>query len=312
MADKLSPTMTVQEFANGYWYLDELKKFARLVRDADAVITGSYVPEGILAGDWITATAKGISAFYDIDTPVTLRTMQRRECEYLNRKLLRKFDVYFSFTGGPVLDQLRELGAARPVALYCSVDPEFHAPLDVPKEWMLGYLGTYAADRQPALEAMLFEVAEEMPERKFAVAGPQYPDTTTWPENVEHIPHLSPDDHPAFYCAQHFTLNLTRGDMRALGYSPSVRLFEAAACGVPIISDRWPGLDTVFAPDREILLADSAAEVMRHLRTVRAPQRDSVAAAARARVLMSHTADHRAAELELALQSAARRMARTA
>jgi spore maturation protein CgeB len=295
-----------------YRNLHELKKFAAVVRDADAVIVGSYVPEGILAGEWVTATAKGISAFYDIDTPVTLRTMQCGECEYINSRLLRKFDVYLSFTGGPVLEQLRELGAAQPVALYCSVDPEFHAPLATPKQWRLGYLGTYAPDRQPALELMLIEVAESMPESRFTVAGPQYPDPGSWPKNVEHIPHLSPDDHRAFYCAQHFTLNLTRGDMRALGFSPSVRLFEAAACGVPIISDRWPGLDTIFTPGREILLADTTGEVMRHLRSVRAPQRAAIAAAARARVLRFHTADHRAAELELALQSAERKIARTA
>jgi spore maturation protein CgeB len=295
-----------------YRSFDELEKFTPIVRDADAVIVGSYVPEGIRVGDWVAATAKGTTAFYDIDTPVTFRALQQDNCEYLHARLLRKFDVYFSFTGGPLLEDLRALGAIRPVPLYCSVDPEFHVPLSVPKQWKLGYLGTYAADRQSSLESMLFDVARFNPENRFVVAGPQYPETTDWPVNVEHVPHLSPDNHPAFYCAQDFTLNLTRGDMRAHGYSPSVRLFEAAACGVPIISDRWPGLDTVFAPGKEILLADSAAEVTHLLSGIGASRRESIAAAARDRVLKSHTAEHRAAELELALRSAARKMARTA
>jgi spore maturation protein CgeB len=216
-----------------YRSLDELKKFASLVRDADAVIVGSYIPEGIAVADWVTATAKRTTAFYDIDTPITLRAMQQGNCEYLNTALLPEFDVYFSFTGGPVLEHLRALGTPRPVPLYCSVDPESHAPLRVQKKWKLGYIGTYAPDRQSALEAMLFDVARAMTEQRFAVAGPQFPDTTDWPKNVEHTPHLAPDDHSGFYCAQEFTLNLTRGDMRAYGYSPSVRLFEAAACGVP-------------------------------------------------------------------------------
>lgn len=294
-----------------YSSLDELKRFARLVRDADAVITGSYVPDGVEVADWVTATAKGVTAFYDIDTPVTLRAMQEGACDYLDPRQLRQMDVHFSFTGGPVLDRLRALGASHPVALYCSVDPDSHLPVRVPKQWKLGYIGTYAADRQPALETILFNIARDSPQECFAVAGPQYPEATEWPANVEHIPHLASDDHSAFYCAQAFTLNLTRGDMRALGYSPSVRLFEAAACGVPIISDTWPGLETVFTPGTEILLADSAEDVMRHL-SLPAPRQEAIAAAARARVFKCHTADHRADEIESAFKTATRTMARTA
>ena len=295
-----------------YRNFDELKKFAALVRDADAVILGSYVPEGIRVADWVTSTAKGRTAFYDIDTPVTLRAVQQANCEYLNTALLPQFDVYFSFTGGPVLEHLRALGTPRPVPLYCSVDPESHAPLGVPRKWKLGYIGTYAADRQPALETMLFDVARAMPEQSFAVAGPQYPDTTAWPANVEHTPHLGPDDHSAFYCAQEFTLNLTRGDMRAYGFSPSVRLFEAAACGVPIISDIWPGLETVFIPGQEILLAGSAEDVIGHLVSLGEVERRAIAAAARERVMKCHTAERRALELETAIEAAARKIARTA
>lgn len=295
-----------------YRSFDELKKFASLARDADAVIVGSYVPEGIRVADWATSTARGTTAFYDIDTPVTLRAMQQGVCEYLNPALLPEFDVYFSFTGGPVLEYLRALGTPRPVPLYCSVDPESHAPLKVPRKWKLGYIGTYAADRQPALETMLFEVARALPEQSFAVAGPQYPDATDWPDNVEYTPHLAPDDHSAFYCAQEFTLNLTRGDMRALGFSPSVRLFEAAACGVPIISDIWPGLETIFVPGKEILLAGSTEDVIGRLATIGEVERRAIAAAARERVLKCHTAERRALELETAIQATARRIARTA
>jgi spore maturation protein CgeB len=292
-----------------YRSFEELKTFAGLVRDADAVIVGSYVPEGIAIGDWVTATAKGTTAFYDIDTPITLNALERGACEYLNSRLVRAYDVYFSFTGGPALERLRSLGSRCPAALYCSVDPDVHAPVLAVRQWELGYLGTYALDRQPALEAMLFEVARAMPATRFAVAGPQYPDDTAWPDNVEHISHLAPGEHRAFYCAQDFTLNLTRTDMRALGYSPSVRLFEAAACGVPIISDPWVGLDTIFVPGREILLAESAEEVAAHLRNITAAGRRDIAAAARRRVLDAHTAVHRAQELEKIFQVASRKVA---
>ncbi len=65
--------------------------------------------------------------------------------------------------------------------------------------------------------------------------------------------HLSPREHPAFYGSQRFTLNITREAMKAAGYSPSVRLFEAGACGVAVISDWWEGLDSLFAIGKEVL-----------------------------------------------------------
>jgi spore maturation protein CgeB len=196
-------------------------------------------------------------------------------------------------------------GARAARALYCAVDPGQHRPQPGERDWKLGYLGTYSADRQPTLERLLCQPARECPEAGFAVAGPLYPPDLCWPGNVERIEHIAPDRHAAFYGRQRFTLNVTRADMIRLGYSPSVRLFEAAACGVPIISDRWPGLATIFTPGREILVADSAEEVLSILREM--PERERLALAERARqhVLTHHTAAHRAALLEAYVEEVA-------
>ncbi|MGI4880621.1 MAG: CgeB family protein, partial [Janthinobacterium lividum] len=221
--------------------------------------------------------------------------------------LIPGYDVYLSFTGGPTLDLLeRHYGspAARP--LYCSVDPAAYHHVDVPLRWDLSYLGTYSDDRQPTLERLLLAVARACPERRFAVAGPQYPAAIDWPANVERIEHLPPPEHAAFYSASRFTLNVTRADMIAAGWSPSVRLFEAAACGTPIISDIWDGIDDVLAPGREILLASTDDDVLRALNRGDA---QSIGMAAQARVLGGHTATHRAAELETHLHEAATRRA---
>ena len=93
---------------------------------------------------------------------------------------------------------------------------------------------------------------------RFCVAGSLYPDHLVWPANVERIDHLPPSTHRSFYNSQFWTLNVTRADMVRAGYSPSVRLFEAAACGTPIISDAWPGLAEIFEPGAEILIARSS------------------------------------------------------
>lgn len=301
--------LTVTPFAQIALYhgVDDLaRRFGTVVREADAVIVGSFVPDGIAIGHWAIATAHGRVAFYDIDTPVTLSALERGECAYLSADLIPRYDLYLSFTGGPALDFLHDMGSPRAAALYCSVDPDTHSPAATKRRWEIGYLGTYSPDRQKGVESLLLSVARATPGRYFAVAGAQYPDSIGWPANVRHIAHLPPAEHPEFYCAQRFTLNVTRDDMRALGFSPSVRLFEAAACGVPIVSDNWPGLDTIFIPEREILIAESTDDVLRILRSITPAKRKAIAAAARERVLAAHTAAHRAQELEALLDISAR------
>ena len=257
------------------------------------------MPEGLAVANWVLKTARGVTAFYDIDTPVTLAKLERGDEEYLAAGAIPRFGMYLSFTGGPILQKLeRRFGANMARAFYCSVDPDLYFPEPRQPAWLLGYLGTYSADRQPALQSLLVDAAAQMPLEKFAVAGPLYPPDLTWPENVERIEHLAPPQHRAFYNAQKFTLNITRLDMRNAGYSPSVRLFEAAACATPILSDYWPGLETLFTPGKEIVVARSTAEALRHLTAIGETARLAIGRAARQRVLAEHTAEHRARQLE--------------
>lgn len=277
-----------------YRDLDELEGWGAEVAAADAVMVGSYVPDGVAVGRWAQKTARR-TLFYDIDTPVTLAKLARGDFEYLSPDLIPGYDRYLSFTGGPTLDLLeREYGSPGARALYCSVDADAYRPTGAGKRWDLTYLGTYSPDRQPTLERLLVEPARAMPDRRFAVAGPQYPADIDWPANVERIEHLPPADHADFYSASRFALNVTRADMIAAGWSPSVRLFEAAACATPIISDRWDGLTDLFADGQQVILADGPDDVAAAL----AKDADAIGRAAQARVLAEHTARHRAGELE--------------
>jgi spore maturation protein CgeB len=283
-----------------YRGLAHLKRsFTRAVRDADLVIVGSYVPQGVEAGDWVLRTAQGVTAFYDIDTPVTLAKLRRGDYEYLHPDQIAEYDMYLSFTGGPTLARIeRQYGSPMARALYCSFDPANYFPEDRDMRWDLGYLGTYSADRQPTLERLLVEPAKQWSDGKFIVAGPQYPAEIRWPRNVKRVNHLPPKKHRAFYNSQRFALNVTRAEMVRAGWSPSVRLFEAAACGVPIISDPWPGLDSLFAPGKEILIARSSDDVLHYLHDISDEQRRAIGERARRRVMRNHTAAHRARELE--------------
>ncbi|HEX5431982.1 MAG TPA: glycosyltransferase, partial [Bryobacteraceae bacterium] len=282
-----------------YESLDDLRdRFTEAVRRADLVIVGSFVPQGVAVCRWVLDNARGVTAFYDIDTPVTLSMLASGDYRHFVPSLIPQFDLYLSFTGGPMLRHLESVyGAARARALYCAVDEQIYFPEKAHEKWSLAYLGTYSQDRQPALENLLLQPALQSPEDRFAVAGPMYPENILWPPNVDRIDHLAPANHREFYSAQRFTLNITRSDMIRAGYSPSVRLFEAAACGTPLISDSWPGLEEFFTPGREILIAHSAADVVSYLQGVPEEHRRRIACAARQRTLARHTSVHRASEL---------------
>ncbi|HYP14085.1 MAG TPA: glycosyltransferase, partial [Bryobacteraceae bacterium] len=275
-----------------YGSLSELTtRWKRRVADADLVVVGSYVPDGVRVGEWVQATASGPTAFYDIDTPVTLAKLAAGDLEYISAPVLRGYDLYLSFTGGPTLRTLEKLyGAQRARVLYCSVDPDLYFPEPLPAQWDLGYLGTFSQDRQPALEQLMCRPADLWPEGRFCVAGSLYPDSVAWPANIHRIHHLPPADHRHFYNGQRWTLNITRADMVRAGYSPSVRLFEAGACGTPIISDRWKGLDDLFEPDREIRIADTTDQALDILRHTTESERRNIGDRARRRVLARHTA----------------------
>jgi spore maturation protein CgeB len=81
-----------------------------------------------------------------------------------------------------------------------------------------------------------------------------------------------------------------------MGYCPSGRLFEAAACGAAVLSDRWEGLDRFFEPGREIFTAAGTEEAAAVLSLPRQEIR-KVARAARERALAEHTAEKRAMEM---------------
>ena len=288
-----------------YSSLAELRERLGKEIHADLVMIGSYVPEAVRLAEWLLPRATGLTAFYDIDTPVTVGHLESGECEYLTRGLVPRFDLYFSFAGGPLLERLRtHFGARRPRPLYCSVDPRDYYPVRAARRYRLGYLGTYSADRQPALERLLLEPARRLPRARFCVAGAQYPKDIDWPGNVLRVEHLAPAAHRDFYNSQHFTLNVTRARMVADGHAPSVRLFEAAACEVPIITDEWPGLEEFFVPGREVLVARTTDDALRLLDQMDDEEAARIAWRAREKVLLAHTATVRAMELERHVEEA--------
>jgi spore maturation protein CgeB len=279
---------------------------ARDVGDADVAIVTSYCPDGVAATDLVLGD-RALRVFYDLDTPVTLDALSRGETpSYLGPGRLSGFDLVLSYTGGAALDALRDqLGARRVAPLYGHVDPDVHRPVAATDQYRadLSYLGTYAEDRQQALDALFVAPARRRQRLRFLIGGAQYPKDFPWAPNIYFVRHLPPAEHAAFFSSCCLTLNVTRRAMAEMGWCPSGRLFEAAACGSAVLSDSWDGLDAFFRPGSEILIARDSEDALAALDLDAAEMR-RIARAARDRTLAEHTSDCRARELVALLETA--------
>jgi spore maturation protein CgeB len=278
----------------------ELKnRFAPAIREADLVMVASSIENGMAIGDWVTRVAQGATAFYDLDLPATMANLLRGTADSVSAALIQRYQIYLSSTGGPLLNYLeKHYGSPMARPLYRSADATLCFPEQQEIQWDLGYSGGYSEECQLLLERLMLEPARRWGEGRFAVTGPGYPRKIRWPKNVERFPQLPPQRQRKFYNSQRFALNVTPPGEIAIGFSPDARLFEAAACGIPVISDFWPGLQTFFKPDEEILISHSADETLVYLEEIPELDRRRMGYRARERVLAGHTTRHRAVELE--------------
>lgn len=283
-------------------------RMRRELADADVAIVSSYCPDALAATELTLAAARPLKVFYDLDAPVTLAKLRAGEAvPYIGQDGLAGFDLVLSYAGGAALDELRTRLGARTVApLYGHVDPRIHRPAAPRPQYRadLSYLGTYARDRQAALEALFIAPARRRAEGRFVIAGAQYPEDFPWTANIHFVRHLPPDEHAAFYASTRLTLNVTRRAMAEMGWCPSGRLFEAAACGAAIVSDQWDGIAAFFSPGREILIARDADDVLAALDLSDA-ELARIAAAGRERALAEHASPRRAETLIRLIEGAA-------
>lgn len=267
--------------------------------ESDIVMAASYLPDGRRICDEILTFSRPLRVFYDLDTPITLVNLESGGVDYVRTEQLAEFDLVLSFTGGKVLEQLEtkyNVRMARP--LYGCVDPEVYERVEPDAEFIcdLSYMGTFAADRQAKVDELFLEPSRRHPEKQFVLAGSLYPWDWQWGANVKKTEHVPPQAHPTFYSSSRITLNLTREEMARNGWCPSGRFFEAAACGTPLITDSWPGLESFFEPGSEIRVVHTANEVEAALDLPDGEVR-AMADRAQQRTLDCHTGAIRAREL---------------
>jgi spore maturation protein CgeB len=284
----------------GSW--DEIRPKAAVdAVEADTIILTSYCPDARRITELILDCPRPLHVFYDLDTPVTLARLRAGEAvPYIGPDGLGHFDLVLSFTGGErIFEEFRRLlGARRIEALYGHVDPDIHHPTAPQLHYQadLSYLGTFSQDRQQTLDCLLVSPARSRPDLRFLIGGAQYPADFPWSPNIYFVRHLPPSEHPAFFASSRLTLNVTRSAMAEMGWCPSGRLFEAAACGAPLLSDAWDGIQDFFEPGSELLLASNSDDVLAALGSSDRELR-LIAERARERTLSQHSSARRAQQL---------------
>lgn len=243
-------------------------------------------------------------AFWDVDAPATLARVESNP-EDVFRPLISQYDFIFTYGGGsPVIDHYRRLGAANCYPIYNALDPDTHHPVppDPALRCDLLFVGHRLPDRERRVHDFFFRAAELAPDYQFALGGEGWGNRQL-PANVRWIGHVGTGDHNRVNCSARMVLNINRDSMAGVGFSPPTRVFEAAGAAACLITDRWAGIEEFFEPEREILVAGSAEEIVSCLRNTPAAEAREIGQNMRVRALRDHTYALRAQEVDAIIEN---------
>jgi spore maturation protein CgeB len=267
---------------------------------ADVIVKASGV--GVFDRELEAAVLDGpagrLTIFWDVDAPATLDRLASDPNDPFHR-LVPRYDLVLTYGGGePVRQAYLSRGARECVPIYNALDPDTHFGVSPDARFAgdLGFLGNRLPDREARVEEFFLKAARRRPARQFVLGGSGWEGTVDLP-NVRAIGHVYTADHNAFNCTPGAVLNISRDSMARYGFSPATRVFEAAGAGACLITDAWEGLSTFLDPDREVLVARDGDEVAAHMDRLTPAGARAIGAAARRRVLASHTYSHRAAQV---------------
>ena len=244
-------------------------------------------------------------AFWDVDAPATLRRVQANSRDPF-RELIAQYDFIFTYGGGPpVVESYLHLGARNCYPIYNGLDADTHYPVAADPKLVcdLALVAHRLPDREARVEEFFLRAARLAPEFSLLLGGEGWAGKPL-PSNVRWIGHVRTNDHNRVNCSARMVLNVNRESMAETGYSPPTRVFEVAGAGRCMITDQWVGVEQFFEPEREILVAASAADVVDFLRQVTTAEAERIGNAMRARALRDHTYAQRAAEVQSVLEQA--------
>jgi spore maturation protein CgeB len=285
---------------------DEVRRCLDEARNADLVVKAS----GVGVFDALLEVAipdlpgtRTMTIFWDVDAPATLERVFADQNDPF-RTVAPRYDMILTYGGGePVVRAYRRLGVRSCVPVYNGLDPSTHRPVAPDPRFAcdLGLLANRLPDREKRIEEFFLEVAGAMPSKRFHLGGSGW-DSKPLPPNVTKLGHVYTRDHNAFNVSAGAVLNVSRDSMARMGFSPATRIFEAAGAGACMITDAWEGVAQFFEPDREILVAETGADVAYLLAGLTPERRRQLGENARARALAEHSYESRVRQLESVLE----------
>ncbi|MGC2697347.1 MAG: glycosyltransferase [Candidatus Angelobacter sp.] len=286
----------------------DLHALLQQARQYDLVIkhSGVGVFDDLLEHEVLKCRSKATRvAFWDVDAPATLARVEANHADVF-RALIPQYDFILTYGGGPpVVEHYRRLGAVNCHPIYNALDPETHHPVppDADSACDLLFVGHRLPDRERRVAEFFFRAAEMAPESRFALGGEGW-EGKRLPANVRWLGHVGTGDHNRVNCSARMVLNINRDSMAGVGFSPPTRVFEAAGAGACLITDRWAGIEEFFRPEKEILVASSAEEVVGCLRNVSSTRAREIGANMRRRALRDHIYALRAQEFDTIVANA--------
>jgi spore maturation protein CgeB len=243
-------------------------------------------------------------AFWDVDAPATLERVETNPADAF-RRLIPEYDFIMTYGGGaPVVEHYQRLGAANCHPIYNALDPETHFPVPPDPTFFcdLLFVGHRLPDRERRVQDFFLRAAELAPDLQFALGGEGW-EGKRLPANVRWIGHVGTGDHNRMNCSARMVLNINRDSMAGVGFSPPTRVFEAAGAGACLITDKWAGIETFFAPEKEILVAGRAEEIVAYLRNISQSKAKEIGGNMRQRALRDHTYALRAQEFDAIVEN---------
>jgi spore maturation protein CgeB len=281
----------------------DLDDMRALAASADIVVkhSGLGVDDEVLERRVLECQPQSAVVFWDVDAPATMERMLANPSDAFHDSLPR-YDAILTYGGGPrVREQCLRFGARAYYSIYNGLDPETHYPVcpDPSLSCDIAFLGNRLPDREARVDELFFRAASLAPGKRFLLGGEGWADKAM-PPNVRWIGHVPTAEHSRVNCSASMVMNINRSSMANSGFSPPTRVFEVAGAGACLLCDDWPGIADCFEPDEQILVIQSAEDVVEALMRYGDAARRRIGGAFRLRALRDHTYAQRAAQAEQA------------
>lgn len=217
-----------------------------------------------------------------------------------------RFDAVLTFGEALTSIYRNRFGMDRVWTLHEAADIDIFKPHPGTRKYAdVTWIGNWGDEERSAeIKQFLIDPAKELPDNSFCVYGVRYPERTLallHAAGMRYEGYLPNLDAPAAYGAARLTLHIPRQQyVEAMTGIPTVRVFEALACGIPLISAPWEDTERLFR-NGDFLLVRNTSEMRR---TIEFLLHDAEAAAEQAMrgletILSRHTCRHRAEQLSV-------------